>query len=126
MAWFALTNRKTSSQPTRSPERTRPRLLPESPAPHGADGSPAAADEAPPAPPSADRRYGDLRPDRSGAPSCESTAPSARTPATAPPACDPHGREPPSAGETLKGRASRLCASWTSFLPKDEVSTKPG
>src|SRR5262245_40679717 len=100
MARYAFTNSKTGVGSNRSPERTRPLLLPRSPAPHGADGSPASADEAPPAQSSSGHPAGDRYRDRSGEPSCGSPGPSARTPQPAPPAYDPHARAPPVAAET--------------------------
>src|ERR1700693_1535691 len=99
-AWLLFTNSKTSPAPSRSPEQTRPRLLPESPALCVAAHSHDAAAAAPPAPPSSARRYAAPRPNPPAAPSCQSPAPTARTPVTAPPACAPTAPTPPSAAET--------------------------
>jgi hypothetical protein len=115
MAWFAFTNSKTAVGSNWSPEQTRPRLLPKSPALRVIGDSPAAADEAPPAQTSSNRLRDDLHLPRSGEPSCGSPAPSARTHEPVPPAFDPLGRAPPSADETQGGRGLGVSASRTPF-----------
>src|ERR1041384_1547879 len=93
-------NSNPSEGSSRSPERTRPWLLPKSPAPDEADGSPDEDDSAPHAPSSSDHPPDGLHPDPTDGPSCGSTAPSARTPGTTPPGFDPLEPIPPSGLET--------------------------
>ena len=112
-SWFALTNRKASVVPTRSPERTRPRLLRGSPAPTVADGSPVAGGGAPHAPHSSDRATCDPRRDPPGSPSSGSSGPRAQTLA---PALRGRGRLVP-ALPFGAGTRPRICfpalISWT-------------
>jgi hypothetical protein len=99
MAWCSLTNRYPCSVLSRSPERTRPRLLPGSPARASAASPHGEADQAPPAPPSSCQVDASRR--RLGHP--VPTAPSARTPGPAPP-----GLRPARTSSTIRSRNSRV------------------
>src|SRR6188768_1152021 len=111
----------------RSPERTRPRLLPGSPALHAAGDSPASGGAAPPAPPSSGPPRAASRPDRrSDAPSCGSPVLTAQTLATAPQGCDRRASARSSVAGTQDCRGDGFWASGTPIIPKDKVSTKPG
>src|ERR1700693_1294646 len=114
-ARLLFTNPKTSRVIRRSPEQTRPRLLPESPARASAAGSHGAAARAPPPRRSSTRRCVVLRPDPSGRPSSGSPAPMAQTLAPAPPGYVPTEPAPPSVAETPPRMAHDSLASSTPF-----------
>ncbi len=115
MARLALTNSKILTGSSRSPKRTRPRLLQESLALGAADGSHVCGGVARRAQRGLGHQPGDPHSDRPGQSNCESPERTVRTPEPIPPASGPIGPAQQSAPGIRVDKAVAYSRSWTPF-----------